>query len=173
MTLAPLRCPPVIVVMGVSGAGKSTVGRALALALGREFHDADAFHPAANVARMRAGLPLTDTDRAPWLAALEVRIARWLASGTPAVLACSALRRAHRAALVPPEATPGDVAFVHLDVSPAVAAERIRGRRHHFMPVELLGSQFATLEEPRGALRVDGTAPVDAIVRQVRAALGC
>jgi gluconokinase len=156
----PAGCPGVIVVMGVAGAGKTTVGRALAASLGRAFHDADDFHPAANVARMRAGIALTDADRAPWLDALRALVARCLTDGTPAVLACSALREAYRSALVP------------------VGAERrLAARANHYMPASLLDSQFATLEAPtelsRAALRVDAEWPVDAVVAEVRQAFGC
>jgi gluconokinase len=171
------RCPPVIVVMGVTGAGKTTVGRALAESLGRAFVDADDFHPAASVEKMRRGTPLTDADRAPWLAALAAVVARHLADGEPAVLACSALKRAYRDALRPPAAAPDAVAFVHLEVSPAVAARRLAQRLGHFMPEALVASQFATLEPLSEALEaavvVDGTLPVAEVVGRVRNALGC
>jgi gluconokinase len=173
----PDACAPVIVVMGVAGAGKTTVGRALADALGRAFHDADDFHPAENVARMRAGIALTDDDRAPWLAALRAMLSRALAEHAPTVLACSALRQAYRDALVPPGAPAHAVRFVHLDVDPALAAGRLAARAGHFMPPSLLASQFATLEAPApaapDAMRVDAARPVDAIVAEVRRALGC
>lgn len=167
------RCPTIIVVTGVSGAGKTTVGRALAADLGRAFHDADDFHPVTNVAKMRRGEPLTDADRTPWLAALAALIAGLAADRVPAVLACSALRRAYRAALVPPDARPGEVAFVHLEIGPALAEARLASRGGHFMPVALVASQFATLEAPDDAVRLDATLPVSAIVRHARAALGC
>jgi gluconokinase len=170
------RCPGVIVVMGVAGAGKTTVGRTLADALGRAFHDADDFHPAANVARMRAGIPLTDADRVPWLDALRALVGRCLTQGTAAVLACSALRQAYRDALVPAGAADA-VHFVFLDVPPATAARRLSARTNHYMPASLLESQFATLEQPTEAshavLRVDAEWPVDALVAEVRRALGC
>jgi gluconokinase len=173
----PAGCPGVIVVMGVAGAGKTTVGRALAASLGRAFHDADDFHPAANVARMRAGIALTDADRAPWLDALRALVARCLTDGTPAVLACSALREAYRSALVPVGAAPRAVRFVFLDVTPATAERRLAARANHYMPASLLDSQFATLEAPtelsRAALRVDAEWPVDAVVAEVRQAFGC
>lgn len=163
-----------IVVMGVAGAGKTTVGRDLAASLGWTFHDADDFHPAASVAKMRAGSPLDDADRAPWLAALRSLLERSLAGGERVVLACSALRQAYRDALLPVDAARDAVAFVFLDVAPAVARERLAGRRAHFMPPSLLGSQFATLEEPSGrtALRLDAALPVSTIVEQVRQAFG-
>jgi gluconokinase len=169
----PPRCPDVVVVMGVAGAGKTTVGLALAAAMGRAFHDADDFHPPANVARMRAGVPLTDADRAPWLAALGELVAACIAAGAPAVLACSALRASYRAALVPPHAPPGAVAFVHLDASPALVAWRLGARQGHFMPAALAASQFAALEEPHDAIRVDAAAPVAEIVARLRERLPC
>ncbi len=162
--------------MGVSGAGKTTVGRALAAALGRDFHDADDFHPSENVERMRAGVPLTDADRASWLAALRLLVARCLAERTPAVLACSALRAAYRDALVPAPADGGSVRFVHLAVSPAEARRRLAARSGHFMPASLVDSQFAALESPGArdpALRVDAERPVAELVAEVRATLGC
>ena len=165
-------CPLVIVVMGVTGAGKSTVGRALADRLGRAFADADDFHPPANVAKMRGGTALDDDDRAPWLAALGAFVAGCVRDGTPAVLACSALREPHRHALVPSGAGPF-VRFVHLDVAPAVARERLQARPGHFMPPSLVDSQFAVLEPPAAALRVDAALPVEGIVRVVRESLGC
>ena len=143
--------PTVVVVMGVAGAGKTTVGRALADAMGWPFHDADDFHAPESVARMRAGLPLDDARRAPWLAELRTLIATTLGAGESAVLACSALRHAYRDALVPRDAAgvaPGIVRFVHLRVSAAVLAARLGTRTGHFAPPALLASQLATLEEP-------------------------
>jgi gluconokinase len=157
--------------MGVAGAGKTTVGRALAAARGWHFHDADELHPEANVARMRAGIPLTDADRAPWLAALRALLARHLAAGTPMVLACSALRESYRAALLP-DATPARaVLFVQLDVSPTLARQRLAARPGHYMHPLLVDSQFATLEEPVGALRLDASRPVTELVGEIVAAI--
>lgn len=153
--------------MGVAGAGKTTVGRALAASLGWDFHDADDFHSAANVAKMRAGTPLTDADRAPWLDALRALLARHLDARTPMVLACSALRAAYRRALRPDDASEGSMAFVQLDVSPLVAERRLAARRGHYMPATLVASQFATLEEPGDALRLDGARPVPELVSQI------
>jgi gluconokinase len=153
----------IVVVMGVSGAGKTTVGEALARALGWPFVEADELHPAANVDKMRRGEPLDDADRAPWLAAVAARM-RALDDG---VVACSALRERYRAALrVRP-----DVRFAFLDVPRDVLAERLAQRRGHFMPPSLLPSQLATLERPDDALVVDGTEPVAAQVAAIRAAL--
>lgn len=166
-------CPPVIVVMGITGAGKTTVGRALAEELGRAFHDADDFHPEENVAAMRRGQPLTDRDRGPWLGELRALIARHMADGIPMVLACSALRASYRAGLVPRGVGDGQVAFVHLRLTPELARRRLDGRRDHFMPASLVASQLATLEEPVGGLHVDAARPVPEIVALVRRSVGC
>jgi gluconokinase len=168
--------PAVVIVMGPAGAGKTTVGLALAGALGWAFHDADDFHDAGARARMQAGVPLTDADRAPWLARLAALVAGVLAGGGSAVLACSALRRGYRAALVPPDAPPGRVRLVHLDVPRAVLAARLTARAGHFAGPALLDSQLAALEppgddEPLPALTVDATRPVPEIVAAVRLAL--
>lgn len=162
--------PSVIVVMGVSGAGKTTLGRALAGALGWDFADADDFHPAANIAKMRAGTPLGDDDRAPWLASLRVEIERRLTLGKPLVLACSALKDAYRRVLVGDDAD--RVRLVHLEGSPELLAARLAGRAGHYMPPALLGSQLAALEAPAGALRIDISLTTAAQVAAVRAALG-
>jgi carbohydrate kinase (thermoresistant glucokinase family) len=148
--------------MGVSGAGKTTVGRALADRVGWEFIEGDDFHPAANIALMAAGHPLTDADRRPWLAALRKRIDEVLAAHGHAVIACSALKHTYRSALAGSEGG-GAVQFVHLEVSPEELHRRL-SHRHHFMPPELLASQLATLEESRTAFRVDGEQPVETIV---------
>jgi gluconokinase len=158
--------------MGVAGAGKTAVGRAVADSLGWTFLDADDFHPAANVAKMRAGVPLTDDDRAPWLAALRDLLERSLAADECVVLACSALKAAYREALIPSRGADAMI-VVFLDVAPAVARERLAARRGHYMPALLVESQFAALEEPsdRAALRVDAALPVPDIVEQVARAL--
>jgi gluconokinase len=157
----------VIIVMGVSGAGKTTVGHALARELGWAFYEGDDFHPPRNIEKMTAGQPLTDQDRGPWLAALRTLIDDLLARDERAVIACSALRHQYRKQLTP-EAQPQSVKFVYLDVPVAVLRERLRERRGHFMTAALLDSQLATLERPRNAIRVDGTRPVEEIVRDVR-----
>jgi len=148
-----------VVVMGVSGSGKTTVGAALADALGLRFVDGDALHPVANVAKMAAGIPLDDADRAPWLDA----IGAVLAAG-PVVVACSALKRAYRDRLR--AAAPG-LQLVFLDGDPALLASRMTARPGHFMPASLLDSQLATLERPEPdehALTADIARPAGEIV---------
>ena len=132
-----------IVVMGVSGAGKSTVGKAVADALGRTFVDGDGLHPAENRAKMASGVPLTDEDRWPWLDSVAGVLASRDDQGNHPVVACSALRRAYRDRLR--AATPG-IVFLHLHGSPALLASRLGPRKHEYMPATLLASQLDTLE---------------------------
>jgi|SRR5581483_3558541 len=155
--------------MGVSGAGKTTIGTRLATALGWEFHDADDLHPPANVAKMRAGIPLSDDDRAPWLARVHALLEALARERRSAVVACSALRRAHRERLAVPGA---DVRFVHLTGARELLRERLAARAGHFMPPALLASQLATLEPPGDALVVDVTPEPDTIVATIRTRLG-
>ncbi|PVU82204.1 gluconate kinase [Cellulomonas sp. WB94] len=156
------RRPPLVVVMGVAGSGKTTVGQALAERLGVEFADADAFHSEANIAKMASGHPLNDSDRAPWL----VAIGAWLADHDEqgGVVGCSALRRRYRDVL---RTAAPRLQLLHLDGDPAVLTQRISERPGHFMPASLIASQLETLEpleadEPGRA--ADLTAPVDDIV---------
>ena len=151
--------------MGVAGAGQTTVGRALADALGWAFVDADDHHSAASLAKIGRGEGLTDADRAPWLARLGALVRERRASGPPTVLACSALRAAYRDAL---GADAPGVVVAWLDVPRAVLAERLAGRRGHVAGPDLLPSQLATLEPPSDAVRLDGTAPVAEAVRVLR-----
>jgi gluconokinase len=162
----------VVILMGVTGSGKTTVGGRLAETLGWRFYDADDFHPPANVALMRAGIPLTDKEREPWLTALAELIRDLLAAGQSAALACSALKATYRARLTAfAEASPAAVRFVYLRVPPTVAEQRLRERRAHFMPATLVPSQFATLEEPGNAVVIDAQMVPDAIVTSIRQAL--
>ncbi len=138
------------IIMGVCGSGKSTVGEALAKSLGLPFHDADPFHPAANVAKMKAGIPLNDEDRQPWLENLAAHIRQWNAQ-RGAVLACSALKEKYRDIL-----RSGDgVRFIFVHGPKELLAARLGGRQGHFMNPALLDSQLATLEIPSDALHVD------------------
>jgi gluconokinase len=155
----------VVVLTGVSGSGKSTVGAALADSLGWDFIDGDDFHSPANVAKMTRGIPLDDADRASWLAVLHDLIADRVAAREPAVLACSALKRRYREQLS--EAVPaGAVRFAHLDVDRATLQQRLRRRRNHYMPPSLVDSQLATLEPPTPteAIVVDAARPLPDIV---------
>jgi gluconokinase len=157
----------VIVLMGVTSVGKTTVGRLLADRLAARFAEGDAYHPPANVAKMRSGTPLSDADRQPWLEAIAQDMRRWLAEGRSAVITCSALKRAYRDVLR--QAGPG-VRFVHLTGPVDLIAERMAGRRGHYMPPSLLPSQLATLEAPDGdeaAIRVDVAGTPEAIVAAI------
>ena len=136
----------VIVIMGVSGSGKTTIGELVAERLGWEYADADHFHPRANIEKMAAGHPLTDDDRAPWLGAIAQWVTDHLESGTPGVVSCSALRRRYRDQVLL-NGRP-DVKGVYLDGDRDLIAERMRIRPGHFFKVEMLDSQFATLERP-------------------------
>ena len=158
----------VILLMGVAGAGKTTVGEALAASLGWTFRDADADHPKENVAKMARGEPLDDADRRPWLERLRARIDAALASGEGLVLACSALKERYRVLLGTGRP---EVETVFLDAPAEVLAERLRARAGHFFPESLLASQLQTLEPPHDALVVDATQPVEAIVAEIRNAL--
>jgi len=154
--------------MGVCGCGKSTVGAALAREVGWPFLDADDFHPAANVEKMSRGEPLTDEDRWPWLDRIAGELSVILARGGHAVLACSALKAAYRERI----ARAGDVRFVHLHGDYEKIAARLAARQHRYMPPSLLASQFAALEPPADALRVDVGDSVDAQVAAIRRAYG-
>jgi gluconokinase len=158
----------IAIVMGVTGSGKTSVGRLLAQQLGWEFADADDFHPSANVEKISHGIPLTDEDRAPWLERLRIQIANWIVNGQNAVLACSALKRTYRQELsVGPE-----VRFVYLKGSAELIARRLRLRRGHFADEKILASQFADLEEPEAAVTVDISQTPEMIVAQIRERLG-
>jgi gluconokinase len=155
--------------MGVTGTGKTTVGRALATALGWEFHDGDELHSEASKLKMHRGTALDDADRAPWLSAIRKLILVMLSEGRNGVVACSALKQAYRDEIV---VEPNSVKIVYLKGSKEVIAERLRNRGDHFMNPDLLQSQFDTLEEPRDAIVVDVSAAPEAIVNEVVARLG-
>lgn len=158
----------VIIVMGVTGSGKTTVGEALAASIGCPFFDADSFHSAANKAKMSSGIPLTDDDRWPWLAAIRARIDTLLAAGEFGVFGCSALKAAYRQVLGEGDAR---VRFVYLHGTEALLAERLRHRVGHFMNPALLASQIATLEEPASAVRIEVALPLAAQIREIRRTL--
>ena len=164
MTARPLA----VVVMGVSGCGKTAVGSRLAQRLGARFIDADDLHPPANVEKMRAGIPLDDADRAPWLRLLNARLREVTAAGEPVVLACSALKQRYRDTLA--AGVPG-LRFVHLAGSRELIAARLAARQHRYMPTTLLDSQFATLEPPAEAIVVDVALPLEAAVEAAMRAL--
>ncbi len=154
----------IVIVMGVVGAGKTTVGNLLAQQLGWKFADADDYHPHANVEKISRGIPLTDEDRMPWLESLRKAILDWSTSGTSVVLACSALKRAYRQML---EAAPG-VHFVYLQGSADLIADRLQLRHGHYADARILESQLADLEEPEEAVKVSIGASPEEIVGEIR-----
>jgi len=156
--------PPDILVMGVSGCGKSTVGKALATALGSIFLDADDFHPPESVAKMAAGIPLTDEDREPWLRGIAAKLLVLRTNGSPFVLACSALKERYREAL---RQSAPDLVVVWLDGTPELIRERMLSRKDHFMPPALLESQLAALEAPADAIWLDIREPVAILVSRI------
>lgn len=157
----------IIVVIGVTGAGKSTIGAALAERLGWRFIDADDFHSEANWRKLERGIALTDADRAPWLERLRRTLADAISRGESAVLACSALRQAYRDALVPPHARPEEVRFVHLDAAPSVFESRLANRTGHRASATLLHSQLDQFEPAADALHVNAADPPERIVRMI------
>jgi gluconokinase len=161
------KIPCALIVMGVSGSGKSTIGERLAERLAWSYEDGDRFHPAGNVAKMSAGQPLTDDDRWPWLMAIADEIDRVCLAGRHAVIACSALKRTYRDVLMHGRS---DVRIVFLDGAPALIADRMARRKGHFMPPGLLDSQFETLERPgpsENPVTVSIDASVDAVVDDI------
>lgn len=158
----------VIVLMGVSGVGKSAIGRALAQDLGWAFHDADDFHSQANVEKMRAGMALDDADRLPWLAALRQCVETCLQEGRNAVLAASLLKAAYREAVGIDE---DQVRLVFLHADPTLIRRRLEERQGHFMTAVMLDSQLATLEIPDNGLTVDASQPPAQIVKAIRRGL--
>ncbi|MGB0564590.1 MAG: gluconokinase [Spirulinaceae cyanobacterium] len=161
---APEMNVQMVIVMGVSGSGKSTIGQELAAQLRWSFYDGDAFHPAANIAKMARGIPLTDDDRHPWLQMLHQKIVACLERSESAVFACSALKQAYRDQLV---GHLTHVKIVYLHGSFALVQRRLEQRREHFMKTELLASQFASLEEPQTAIVVEIDQDLAAIVTEI------
>lgn len=166
----------VIVIMGVAGSGKTTIGQALAAQLKWPFRDADEFHPPANIAKMSAGIPLNDDDRAPWLAAIRAYIDATLAAKKSAVVTCSALKETYRNTLRGSHRTLGNgadaVRWIYLKGDAALLNERLSQRRGHFMKPGMLQSQLETLEEPKDAVVCDVHQTPEAIVAQIRQNLG-
>jgi gluconokinase len=158
----------IIILMGVVGSGKTTVGSLLASELGWQFADADDFHSAANKEKIHRGIPLGDEDREPWLDSLHNSIAAWSARKQNVVLACSALKRSYRQTLyIGPE-----VHFVYLKGGASLIAARLRSRKQHFADDRILASQFADLEEPDGAITVDISGTPEQIAAEIRKQLG-
>jgi gluconokinase len=153
----------VIILMGVAGSGKTTVGRIIASRLGWQFADGDNYHSAANIEKMANGIPLTDEDRTAWLESLRNLIADWLRAGQSALLACSALKQAYRNRLH----VSSEVRLVYLRGTPKLLRERLHARAGHFMTEQMLESQLKTLEEPNDAVVVDINRSPEAIVSEV------
>jgi gluconokinase len=157
----------IVIVMGVVGSGKTTVGKLLAAQLGWEFADADDFHPQANIEKIRHGISLTDEDREPWLESLHAAIVQWIAQQRSAVLACSALKTSYREKLK----VSAEVRFIYLKGSAALIAQRLHARRGHFANESILAGQFADLEEPKDALTADISGTPEQIVSEIRKGL--
>ena len=165
--MPPDPAPHALIVMGVSGSGKTTIGEQLARRIGWRYEDADAFHPASNVAKMSAGQPLTDEDRWPWLRAIADEIDSVIAAGGRIVIGCSALKRVYRDLLVHGR---DDIRIIYLQGTQALIADRLGERRDHFMPAALLTSQFKTLEPPtpdEHAITISIDAPAETIVGNI------
>jgi carbohydrate kinase (thermoresistant glucokinase family) len=150
--------------MGVAGSGKTAVGKGIATRLNWLFLDADDFHPAANIEKMKQGIPLNDQDRIPWLRALRDELTRLLGEGRSVILACSALRESYRQLLSDDMAA---MSFVLLDVDQETIRQRLQHRSAHFFPKELMDSQFAALEQPKEAIIIDARKPLDEVIDQV------
>ncbi|MEG5058961.1 gluconokinase [Microcoleus sp. A2-C5] len=155
----------IAIVMGVSGSGKTTVGKLLAQSLHWDFSDADDFHPPANIEKMSRGIALEDADRLPWLLHLQATIDRWLLENKNVVLACSALKASYREMLCRDQQ---QMKIVYLKASFQLLASRLNARENHYMKVDLLSSQFATLEEPETAIIIDASQPLEVMVRQIK-----
>lgn len=156
----------IVIVMGVSGVGKTTIGQRLAESLGWPFFDADDFHPQANVDKMGRGIPLTDDDRWPWLARIHQKMSGLLAEGRSAVIACSALKAAYRDRLTATQAD--QTVFVYLKGEYDLLLQRMQAREGHFMKADMLKSQFDTLEEPNEAITVEVTVKPETIIQNIQ-----
>lgn len=154
----------IVIVMGVSGSGKTTVGKLLAASLNWEFRDADDFHPLVNIEKMSRGIALEDADRIPWLRQLQAAIDRWLLANKNVVLACSALKSSYRDLLGKDNQ---QIKIVYLKGDFQLFAERLKNRNNHYMKADLLSSQFATLEEPPDAIVIDASQQPEAMVQQI------
>jgi gluconokinase len=154
----------IVMVIGVSGSGKTTVGKLLAQSLNWDFSDADDFHPPGNIEKMSQGIPLEDADRLPWLLHLQSTIDRWLLENKNVVLACSALKASYRKMLFRDKQ---QMKIVYLKGDFDLFATRLKTRENHYMKVDLLSSQFATLEEPEDAIIIDASQPLEVMVRQI------
>ncbi|MEG4856933.1 gluconokinase [Microcoleus sp. K1-B6] len=160
----------ITIVMGVSGSGKTTVGKLLAQSLNWDFRDADDFHPSANIDKMSRGIPLEDADRLPWLLQLQGTIDRWLLENKNVVLACSALKTSYREMLY---RDPKRMKIVYLKCSFQLLDTRLKNRENHYMKADLLLSQLDSLEEPEDAIIIDASQPLELILRQIRIHLMC
>ena len=158
----------IIIVIGVSGSGKTTVSEQLAKTLNYEFQDADDFHPFQNIEKMRQNIPLTDQDRQPWLQTLQDAIQQWLKQNKNVILACSALKQDYRKQLL---VNPQQMQLVYLKGSYELIEKRLKQRSNHYMKVELLESQFKDLEEPSAAIEVDISQSLEEIVKKIQAKL--
>ena len=157
-----------VLVMGVTGSGKTTIGRLLSAVMGWPFYDADGFHSPDNIRKMASGVPLTDEDRGPWLQQLQQLISQRNEQGENGVLACSALKEAYRRILC----ADADVAVVYLKAQPDLIRSRLDTRVGHYMPPRLIESQFLDLEEPKEGIIIDAAGPPEQIVETIRSQLG-